>query len=324
MLFSEYVKAWLLQEKMLAKITTYANYTQKMYTHILPYFGQIELGEIDRKTVQAFVFDMLSRKPMKVGLESYSVRFVKDLVVTLKTALNDAAREELIPRKVFEIKYPRDLRTKEVPTFTKEQQKKIVEGIYKEIEIPPRNFRNKNILIGIAISLYTGLRIGEVCGLKLSDIDFKRKELSVNRTVFVAGVRDEKGITKDVCSIQTPKTVHSIRCVPISKSLMDILKLIKPRSKNKQDFFITSGKEKPQSPRDLRVAYKSFLMRQGIPYIKFHALRHTFATRCIEAGIDPKTVSSILGHATPAITLSIYCHPAENLRRKCVEAFAKF
>ena len=110
---------------MLAKITTYANYTQKMYTHILPYFGQIELGEIDRKTVQAFVFDMLSRKPMKVDLESYSVRFVKDLVVTLKTALNDAAREELIPRKVFEIKYPRDLRTKEVPTFTKEQQKKI-------------------------------------------------------------------------------------------------------------------------------------------------------------------------------------------------------
>ena len=306
MLFSEYVKAWLLQKKMLAKITTYANYTQKMYTHILPYFGQIELGEIDRKTVQAFVFDMLSRKPMKVGLESYSVRFVKDLVVTLKTALNDAAREELIPRKVFEIKYPRDLRTKEVPTFTKEQQKKIVEGVYKEIEIPPRNFRNKNILVGIAISLYTGLRIGEVCGLRLSDIDFKRKELSVNRTVFVAGVRDENGITKDVCSIQTPKTVHSIRCVPISKSLMDILKLIKPRSRN------------------LRVAYKSFLRRQGIPYIKFHALRHTFATRCIEAGIDPKTVSSILGHATPAITLSIYCHPAEKLRRKCVEAFAKF
>ena len=190
MLFSEYVKAWLLQKKMLAKISTYANYTQKMYSYILPYFGQIELDGIDRKTVQAFVFDMLSRKPAKAGLESYSVRFVKDLVVALKTALNDAAREELIPRKVFEIKYPRDLRTKEVPTFTKEQQKKIVEGVYKEFEMPPRNFRNKNSLVGIAISLYTGLRIGEVCGLKLSDIDFKSKELSVNRTIFVAGVRD--------------------------------------------------------------------------------------------------------------------------------------
>ena len=172
--------------------------------------------------------------------------------------------------------------------------------------------QNSLTCVGIMLSLYTGMRIGEVCALTWDDVDLQELTIQIRHTV--ARIRaDQTGRgEKTQLIIDTPKTSASRRDVPISSLLRTLLEQVRPAS---GAGYVLSGNEAFVSPRTFSSRYHSVLRSAGIPSFNFHILRHTFATRCIEAGMDAKTLSEILGHASVSITLHTYVHSSMDTKR---------
>lgn len=156
--------------------------------------------------------------------------------------------------------------------------------------------------LGILICLNTGLRIGEVCALRWENIDFESKKIHIEKTIERIYSKEEN---KTIVIIDTPKSITSVRTIPINSKLYNILKQIRGKSK-KTDFVLTGSSEHYVEPRNYQYHFKEILKRSKVKKYKFHTLRHTFATNCIEAGMDIKSLSEILGHADVSITLNIY------------------
>lgn len=188
----------------------------------------------------------------------------------------------------------------------------------KEEQITLENYLKNNINIRkicVLLCLYTGLRLGEVSGLRWQDIDFDRHSLFVKRTI----VRIKKD-GKSFLIESTPKSDTSNRIVPIPRFLMEILR----RFKDKDNYYLLSKNTKLYDPRLLESFYKRILEKCDITYNKFHTLRHTFATRCVESKMDIKTLSEILGHSSIEITLKLYVHPSYEMKRVQLENFVKY
>lgn len=162
--------------------------------------------------------------------------------------------------------------------------------------------------MGILLCLLTGLRLGEICSLKCSDIDLHTKTLRVNSTVQRIAV-DGCG-TKTILYENKPKSIYSVREIPLSEGAVRLLKAFPMDGK----YFIKG--DAPMEPRTYQNKLKSYLRQAGIEHKNFHALRHTFATNCIESGMDAKSLSEILGHANVQITLNRYVHPSIALKRQ--------
>lgn len=172
--------------------------------------------------------------------------------------------------------------------------------------------------IGLLLSLYTGLRIGEVCALKWEDIDFKKRILSVNKTIQRIYIKDGKHNQSKVI-ITLPKTQAANRKIPINTKFLEILKKIKINSSD----YVVTGNSSYLEPRAYRKYFLKVLKKARVKKFKFHSFRHTFATNCISLGIDYKTVSELLGHTTVNITLNLYVHPRLSQKRKCIDMICK-
>lgn len=184
------------------------------------------------------------------------------------------------------IKRPK-VRERKIECFSIREQRKIENAVLTG---------RKHKYFGVLLCLYTGLRIGEVVALKWNDIDLKKGMLSVNKTCYDT----PEGLVFD-----DPKTVHSRRIIPLPRQIMPILR--EKRKTSKSDF-VVSEKGKPVSVRSFQRSFELLLKRHRIEHRGFHSLRHTFATRALESGMDVKTLSEILGHKNPSITLSRYAH----------------
>ena len=166
------------------------------------------------------------------------------------------------------------------------------------------------------ISLYTGLRIGELCALQWKDIDLKGRIVHVRKTVQRIFYKEWTGATKSSVVITAPKTRSAARDVPLASFLVPLLRELHCSD---PETYVLSGDRKCLEPKTYRTFYKRFLERNNLPMLRFHGLRHTFATLCIEDGADCKTVSALLGHASVNLTLSLYVHPQIEQKRKCIE-----
>lgn len=174
--------------------------------------------------------------------------------------------------------------------------------------------------LGIYISLSTGLRIGEICALKWSDINVVDGTITVNRTIErIYIIEGEKKHTELV--INSPKTKNSCREIPMSKELLAMVKPLKKVVND--DFYVLTNGEHPTEPRTYRNYYNRLMTKLGIPKLKYHGLRHSFATRCIEAGCDYKTVSVLLGHSNISTTLNLYVHPNMEQKKRCISKMFK-
>ena len=181
------------------------------------------------------------------------------------------------------------------------------------------NFSFKNL--GIKLALNTGMRIGEICALRWSDIDERLGVIRVSKTLQRVYFLEEGRSWTEVV-LGKPKTCGSFREIPLNKDLINIFKTIKKIVR--AECFILTNDIKPMEPRTFRSYFSRLVASLGVNSVNFHALRHSFATRCIECGGDYKTVSAILGHSNINTTLNLYVHPDLEQKRKCIVQMNKF
>ena len=297
----EIALAWKSDKQRYVKQSTYAAYVLILENHILPSFG--ECRALSEQLVQDFVL-----KKLKSGL---SIKTVKDLLIVLKMVMKFGVKNKWTDYCEWDIKYPTTENHKDIEVLTVEHHKKILDFIQQNF-----TFRN----LGIYISLTTGLRIGEICGLKWEDIDIANGTISVKRTIERIYIAEGKHkCTKLI--INTPKTKNALRDIPITKELLTMIKPLK-RVMN-DNFYVLTNDEKPTEPRTYRNYYHRLMKRLNIPRLKYHGLRHSFATRCIESNCDYKTVSVLLGHSNITTTLNLYVHPNMEQKKRCIAKMLK-
>lgn len=244
----------------------------------------------------------------KGGLSNKSIR---DIVSVLKSSIRYAVKNKLMNYVDLEFYYPNNSVKGKLYVFSKREQKKIIDYTVN---------RKKGKDIGIALTLYTGLRIGEICALKWGDINFKKNYLVVNKTIQRIYMKnDKKNERKSKVIITTPKTGNAIRMIPINYEFAKFLKELK----KDDDCYILSSKTKYIEPRTFRKYYYRVLRKLEINNMNFHSLRHTFASNCIRLGCDYKTVSELLGHSSVNITLNIYVHSQMGQKKKYINTIYK-
>ena len=297
----EIAEAWKEYKRPYVKLSTMAAYVLILENHVLPEFGDND--SLHEHEVQAFVL-----KKIEHGL---SVKSVKDILIVLKMVMKFGVKNERMNHYEWDIKYPANNMPKELEVLSVANHKKILDYVQ-------HNFTFMSL--GIYISLSTGLRIGEICALKWSDINVTEGTIIVQRTIErIYVVEGEKKHTQLV--INTPKTVNSCREIPISKELLAMVKPIKKVVN--ADFYVLTNEDKPTEPRTYRNYYNRLMEKLDIPKLKYHGLRHSFATRCIEAGCDYKTVSVLLGHSNISTTLNLYVHPNMEQKKRCINKMLK-
>ncbi|MBO4634969.1 MAG: site-specific integrase [Bacteroidales bacterium] len=300
--FSQVAQLWKEEKRLYVKKSSYAVYALLLQRHILPRFGGGAAPE--EAAVQAWVNGMLAK--------GYSIKTVKDCLLVLKMVRRHGARLGAWPQDDCQIHFPSVSGQKSVPAvLSRHEQRKLIDYLQEHF-----SFRN----LGILICLQSGLRIGEVCGLQWQDLDTRSGVLRVRRTVQRIYLAD--GAVKEyTISIGTPKTASSLRDIPLSRELLarirPLTKLMRP-----QDYVLSNSPE-PLEPRYYRDYYHKLLLSLDITPLRFHSLRHSFATRCIEGRCDYKTVSAILGHASIATTMDLYVHPGLDDKRRCIERMAR-
>ena len=297
----EIAEAWKEYKRPYVKQSTMAAYVLILENHVLPEFGDND--SLHEHDVQAFVLKKIER-----GL---SVKSVKDILIVLKIVMKFGVKNEWMTHYEWDIKYPANNQPKELEVLSVANHKKILDYVQ-------HNFTFMSL--GIYISLSTGLRIGEICALKWSDINVADGTITVQRTIErIYVVEGGKKHTQLV--INTPKTVNSCREIPMSKEL---LAMVKPMKKVVNgDFYVLTNEDKPTEPRTYRNYYNRLMEKLDIPKLKYHGLRHSFATRCIEAGCDYKTVSVLLGHSNISTTLNLYVHPNMEQKKRCINKMLK-
>lgn len=296
-LLSEVIGLWKVDKKRYVKKSSFSAYALLIENHLLPAFGK--KSKVEEKDVQAFVFEKLGS-----GL---SQKTIKDILIVLKMILKFGAKNEWINYKPFEIQFPTERERISIEVLGRTDQKKLMQYIQEHF-----TFRN----LGVYICLSSGLRIGEICALKWDDIDVVEGLIRVKRTIQrIYIVEDE--LRKTELVLDTPKTKNSIRDIPMSNSLLRMLKPFKKIVNG--SFFVLTNDVKPTEPRTYRSYYRNLMKGLDMPVIKFHGLRHSFATRCIESNCDYKTVSVLLGHSNISTTLNLYVHPNLEQKKKAIE-----
>lgn len=299
--FEEIVVLWQADKKQYVKRSTCSAYSLLINNHLLPAFTGVD--DVTETLVQSFVFTKLEQ-----GLSQKSV---KDILIVLKMILRYAVKQGYMLHREIDVKFPTEREKQELEVLSRTNQKRIMEYVQSHF-----TFMN----LGIYICLCAGLRIGEVCALVWDDIDVENGVINVSKTIQRIYVI-ESGEKYTEVIIDTPKSKNSIREIPMAK---DLLKMIKPFKKLVNgSFYVLTNSSRPTEPRTYRNYYKRLMKQLDMPRLKFHGLRHSFATRCIESKCDYKTVSVLLGHSNISTTLNLYVHPNMEQKKRCVEQMFK-
>ncbi len=295
--FKDACRLWEAEKLKYVKASSLAAYSFVIRKHLEPRF--LTLDDITDDSIQEMVDSKL-----KDGL---GLTMVKRIVLVLEMVTRFCERRGWTGHHFFKPIYPARTQKYEADVLSTKEERKLAR--YLADNPTPRN-------LGLLICICCGLRNGEICALRWSDIDFDNKVIYIRRTVF--RLNDSSGKdSKSRLVIGNPKTPDSRRYVPVTGSLIKLLQGVHKDQDGKA--FIVSGTSKPADPQTFRNNFKKVLGKLGLKKHKVHSLRHTFATRCVESRCDIKTLSSILGHSNISTTLNLYVHPGLEQKRKCVE-----
>lgn len=289
-----YVNKWL-ESKTNIKESTYTKYHDIIENYIKDDIGKEKINKLNSDIVNNYLKQKLER-----GKKAYCGGLSRNTVYSICTILKQVFKENNIDIKMIQIKQTIGVGR----SFNKEEK-----TIFENQLVKTNTF----ISTGIMLSLLLGLRRSEVCGIKYSDIDINTKLLSINQIVSRVISKDTKNKTKLV--ITSPKSEKSKRKLPIPEKLINELTKLK-NTHNDNDYLLT-GKEKYIDPRTFYNHYKKFLKVINLDYT-YHDLRHTFASNCIEIGIDSKSLMELLGHSNVTTTMNVYVHPSINSKRSFI------
>jgi len=295
--FENIASQWLEELKPIRKKSTIVKYMSQLKNYIIPAFGKFNLSDIGNEDIISF-----SNKLLTEGRngQKLSPKTVSDIFSRMKSIRRFAML------RGYEVNYVPNaveipLRQGQIRVLTSTEENKLLRYLKKHFDLTA---------LGILLSLFTGIRIGELCALKWSDFSFPDKEFQVKRTMQRLHNLNEDTAKKTFIEIGEPKSPSSLRKIPIPVELMKYLK-----SAYVKDAYVLSGsKSKFIEPRTMENRFKSVLRKCGVQRINFHVLRHSFATKCVELGFDIKSLSEILGHANVNITLNRYVHPSMKLK----------
>lgn len=287
---------WLSAAKLRVKESSYANYANIVNKHILPILGGELMTHLTTNRLNDFINLKLTSGRLN-GKGGLSAKSVRDIMTVYRSIENYAAREYSIKETHFTM-----------PKIEKKHTDILTFDERKRLESYLLNNQNKTNM-AVLLCLFTGLRVGELCGLKWEDIDFDNAVLYVKRTVQRVSKNGKSQVI-----IGTPKSKTSVRTVPIPDFVLNIFKNYRKHG----DFYIITGKSKPTEPRTMQNRFKAILKSCSIRNVSFHLLRHTYATICIEKGFDPKALSELLGHADASITLNRYVHSSMQMKKNYV------
>lgn len=295
------------------KLKTEERYKTAVKKHIVPNIGDINVKSLTSLQIQEFINSLHENGGEKgIGL---SPRTVNSARTVLSTALKQAVGAGIIDKNPVLFTKPIKTNRREISVLNKDECRKLVEAAKAE--------SNQAFWIAIVIALETGLRKGEIFGLRWRDIDFNKQQLTVNTTV----VTSNHGIVIQ----DSTKTKHSRRTVKLTVSTIRKLKEYKEWQSAYLDeigakdiydgFLITSERGSVKDPNNFSyVTFKGLLKKAGLrDNIRFHDLRHTHATQLLQAGVDIKSVSERLGHSSIRITLDTYTHVLPSMNDNVIQ-----
>ncbi|MEZ3474983.1 MAG: site-specific integrase [Lachnospiraceae bacterium] len=288
------VSEWLEEVKRQKKQSTYLKYSAVYRTHLAPFLQNAALSEL----TNAFVAANLS------AYLSDSVR--KSVYCVLNQILKYASRQYAVAVPILK-STTTDIRKKTVRVLAQSEQKRLLRVLYHDTDL---------FKLALLVCLFTGLRLGELCALKWSDIDTDSRMLMVTRTVQRLPVDGKK--TKTALVETPPKSESSRRELPLSDTVFSLLM----QFQKKQEYLF--GNDKPLEPRTLQNHFQKLIKEAALEDKNFHMLRHTFATNCVEGGMDVKSLSEILGHSDVQTTLRLYVHPSMDTKRQGMNQIAQF
>lgn len=296
MTLSEWYRRWYTSQNQIKQSTKtiYESYYNK---HIKDSIGKMTLKRLNMDILQNWI-DGLSGK-----LASKSVRAVFSM---LKLCLRAAYEKHLLADVYSNVRLPKTQKPT-VDVLTPEQQKRLENVILSS---------GKESDIGVIICLYTGIRIGELCALKWENVDFNKSMLHIRSTLY--RVKNTDGQSKTKVIDTPPKSSSAVRDIPIPKFLND--KMFEMR---KDSGYVINRKGKFIETAVYSRRFDKLLEMAEISHMKFHSTRHTFAARALEVGMDVKTLSEILGHASVSTTLNLYGHSLPEHKRNEMERLGK-
>ena len=266
------------------KESTAANYMMKAKNHIIPVLGSKQIDSVTEEEVYCFI-----QEKQNAGL---SARYIADIVILMKALFKYAVRIYHIFNPMASITLPKK-KSPEIQLLDEQEQQRLQRYIAEN--------QNKSTL-GVALSMSTGIRIGELCALQWKDVDLEKRILTVRKTLQRIQRPTETARTKLI--ITEPKSESSKRSIPIPECMIEFLKKFKGNS----DEYLLSGSKQPTEPRTMQYRFARILKNVNLPSVHFHALRHMFASKCIRLGFDIKALSELLGHSSVEITLNRYVH----------------
>lgn len=302
MRYREWLRIWLKNYVTpMRKARTSDLYTEIAENKIIPHLGGYDLNELTPIILQRYVTELSQSGNTRTGrgLSSNSVNGIISVIQnSLQTAYRLGFTKEYIGDKIIRPKTTE----RRIDCFTVAEQRKIEQAALESKTLKMR---------GIVICLYTGLRIGELLALTWEDVDFNKGEVSISKSCYCG---------KYGRMVDRVKTEHSERVIPLSGQILKILRLMKKESDSE---YVISSHGKPITTRSYQRSFEILQDKLHIAHRGFHALRHTFATRALECGMDVKTLSEIMGHKNSAITLNRYAHSLNEHKRAMMNKLGK-
>ncbi len=299
----ELFQSWLsdtVSERV--KPTTYESYYHCIHGYVIPYFKSIEYQPMSQSCVCGFVKSISENASIS---QTYKRKIISVFKMSIREIYKDYPNQ---PKLLEAAVLPTGKTHQEVSVFTMKEQRILEQAAFMS---PDKR------ALGIILCFYTGIRLGELCALRWRDIDLEAGIMYIGNTV--SRIRNFQSVeSKTMLHIGTPKSKTSTRKIPLPGFLLELAKELKPGIKS-EEHFILSNKNTPFEPRVYQKLYKRILKDTGIKDRKFHAIRHTFATRALEVGVDIKTLSEILGHSNVTITLNIYAHSLMEQKKAAIE-----
>ena len=302
--FGAYCEEWLTLCRSRVKDSTYVKYDAIIHNHILPGLGGCHLSALSSVLVEQFSHSLLFNMNL-------SAKTVRCILTVVHSVFGYIRRQDalLLPQNI-EIVYPKDSK-KEMRVLSREEQQAFTAYLLDDLD---------DCKFGVLLALLTGLRIGEVCALRWSDISVPDRTLTVHSTMLRLKDYEADARHKTKIVLADPKSNTSARVIPLTEYAVGLCTL---RKKKDADAFVLTGEsDRYMETRTLQYRLERYTADCGLVGVHFHALRHTFATRCVEVGFEIKSLSEILGHTSPKFTLERYVHSSIELKRDNMEKLA--